>query len=116
MVDICAPVFLTATRPGYETTFFARPYDLKAGTIGDRLRAVKPTMFLGVPRVWEKIMEKLQAKARETKGLKKQIAAWAKAKGLEYQLNMQLGGSGELPSGYDRANKLVLVRLLLLVV
>ena len=38
---------------------FARPYDLSKGTVGFRLRAVKPTMFLGVPRVWEKIQAKI---------------------------------------------------------
>jgi len=108
-IDIVGPICVTAFRPGYETVYFARPYDLKASTIGDRLRLVRPTIFLGVPRVWEKIKEKMQAKGKNTKGLKKMIVDWAKAKGLEYSENMLLGGSGEIPSGFERAHKMVLV-------
>ena len=59
-------------------------------------------------------MEKMQAKGKETKGLKKILVDWAKAKGLEYQKNLLIGGSGEVPSGYERAHKMVLVRSLCL--
>ena len=62
---------LAAKRPGYMSVAFARPYDLKMGSIGDRLRTVEPTVFLGVPRVWEKIAEKMKAVGKSTKGLKK---------------------------------------------
>jgi len=48
MVDIVCPVVMTACRPSYCTVYFARAYDLKLATIGDRLRAVRPSMFLGV--------------------------------------------------------------------
>ena len=34
-------------------------YDLSKGTVGFRLRAVKPTVLLGVPCVWEKIQAKI---------------------------------------------------------
>lgn len=46
MVDIIMPLVGTALIPGdgYTTMHFARPYDLKASTIGDRLRAVRPTV------------------------------------------------------------------------
>ena len=60
MVDIVCPIVGAAFKEGYACNYFARPYDLKVGTIGDRLKAVKPTMFLGVPRVWEKIAEKMK--------------------------------------------------------
>ena len=43
----------------------------------------RPTAFLGVPRVWEKIMEKMLEKAREIKGLKKKISREAKRVGLK---------------------------------
>lgn len=55
------PLVMSNYEESWFTVHFARPYDLKAGTIGDRLRAVRPTMFLGVPRVWEKIAEKMKA-------------------------------------------------------
>lgn len=93
------------------TAYFARPYDIKIGTVGDRLRAVQPTLFLGVPRVWEKIAEKLKAIGAQTKGLKKSLAGWAKGLSLTHQQNCQLGGSGAAPFGYGLANSLVLSKI-----
>ena len=70
MVDIVCPVVMTASKDSSDTPYigkcytsvsFARPYDLKLGTIAKRLQAVQPTMFLGVPRVWEKVSEKMKA-------------------------------------------------------
>jgi long-subunit acyl-CoA synthetase (AMP-forming) len=57
MVDIIAPLVCTAIKPGYGTVYFSRPMDLKSGALKQRLLAVRPTIFLGVPRVWEKFME-----------------------------------------------------------
>jgi hypothetical protein len=57
--------------------------------------------------VWEKIEEKLRAVGAKSKGLKKKLVAWAKSKGLEHQLNCQLGGTGEFPSGYSKASILL---------
>lgn len=109
MVDCISPLCVTARNTaGYSTSFFARPYDLKVGTLGERLRAVKPTLFLGVPRVWEKIRDKMMAIGATTKGLKKKIADWAKSKSFEYEMNCQVGGSGAKPANYDLAQKLVL--------
>jgi len=108
MVDIITPLVLTAKRAGHMSVGFARPYDLKAGSVGDRLRAIRPTLFLGVPRVWEKIAEKMKAVGAATKGLKKKISTWAKAKGLEHQRACQLGGTGEYPPFYGVAEAIVL--------
>ena len=55
MVDIVCPVVITASYPASCAVHFARPYDLKVGTVKDRLNFAKPTIFLGVPLVWEKI-------------------------------------------------------------
>lgn len=41
------------------TTYFARPYDMKAGTLKDRLCAASPTLMLAVPLVWEKTLSKV---------------------------------------------------------
>ena len=113
MVDIISPITIAATKPGYATLHFARPYDLKAGTLGDRLRAVRPTLFLGVPRVWEKIQEKIMAKsaANPTTGVKNSLKLWALGLGLEHQQNCQLGGSGAYGTGYAIAEKLVLSKV-----
>ena len=108
MVDIIMPICITAYKPAWTTCYFARPYDLKAGSIVDRLKAVQPTIFLGVPRVWEKVAEKLKAVGATIKGAKRTMANWAKNKGLQHQLNKQLGGSGEYPFMYGLADKIVL--------
>jgi len=107
MVDIVMPMVTTANDDGYVICAFARPYDLSKFSFGDRLKAVKPTLFLGVPRVWEKIAEKVQKIGASTKGLKKKISAVSKSVGLEYALNCQLGGSGMQPGLYPIANKAV---------
>jgi long-chain-fatty-acid--CoA ligase ACSBG len=83
----------------WTTTFFARPYDLKAGTIKDRLCAARPTIFLGVPLVWEKIADKMRAVGASVTGLKKSISTWAKDKALRKGREGQLGGTGEVPWG-----------------
>jgi len=106
-VDITVPMMMTAMKPSWNEVYFARPYDMKAGSLGARLAFARPTTFLGVPRVWEKICLKLKAKGAETKGLKKKIVTYCKGKGLEYQNNLLLGGSGVKPSNYALAEKKV---------
>ncbi|XP_060075848.1 long-chain-fatty-acid--CoA ligase ACSBG2-like [Ylistrum balloti] len=64
------------------TVYFAQADALK-GSLKDTLKEVRPTAFLGVPRVWEKFAEKMQEKSQEVKGIKKKIGAWAKGKGKE---------------------------------
>jgi long-chain-fatty-acid--CoA ligase ACSBG len=86
------------------TTWFAKPTALK-GTLVQTLRDVRPTLFLGVPRVWEKFQEAMKAIGAQTTGLKLKIATWAKAKGLQGSMAIQRGES--VPWGWWLANKLV---------
>ena len=72
----------------YQTVYFARPDALK-GSLPQTLAAVRPTIFFGVPRVWEKIMAKIKAAGAATKGLKKSIATWAKGIGMDFSLAKQ---------------------------
>mmetsp|Transcript_13240 Transcript_13240/g.26381 ORF Transcript_13240/g.26381 Transcript_13240/m.26381 type:complete len:735 (+) Transcript_13240:212-2416(+) len=98
MLDGVVPLTIGVYTKGWCSVNFARPYDLKASTIGDRLKAVRPTVFFGVPRVWEKIQEKLLAVgAALPDGLKKKLAAKAKKRSLFYQEGQQLGGHGKKP-------------------
>ena len=62
-------------------------------------------MFLGVPRVWEKIQEGITAAGSQVTGLKKKIADWAKSIGTEGTY-AEING-GPLPSGWSIAKKLV---------
>merc|ERR1711994_260725 len=79
MMDIWVPVV------NLSQVIFADKMALK-GTLLQTLQEARPTTFFGVPRVWEKIMEGMRAKGRETKGLKKTIAMAAKAAGTKYHL------------------------------
>ena len=46
--------------------------------IKDYLTEVHPTMFLGVPRVWEKFQGVLESRFAEASGLKRKLASWAR--------------------------------------
>jgi long-chain-fatty-acid--CoA ligase ACSBG len=108
MVDIVMPIVTTANCSGWAVAGFARVYDLSKGTFGKRLVAVKPTIFLGVPRVWEKIAEKIKAiGAAIPPGRKKDFSTAMKRKGAEFAKNIQMGGTGIYPSYYTLASKAV---------
>uniref|UniRef100_A0AAV1UP22 AMP-dependent synthetase/ligase domain-containing protein n=1 Tax=Peronospora matthiolae TaxID=2874970 RepID=A0AAV1UP22_9STRA len=90
--------------------FFAQPDALK-GSLGVTLKEVRPTFFFGVPRVWEKIAEKMWSIAAQTHGIKKRIAAWAKDKAAQKTALAQYGNSGGAPCGFGVANAVVLMRV-----
>jgi long-chain-fatty-acid--CoA ligase ACSBG len=107
MVDIVGPVILTANSPSYSTAYFARPYDLKVGAIKDRLQAARPTIFLGVPLVWEKIADKIRAIGAANTGLKKAVGDWAKGVNLDYSRGAQLGVAPGAAFGQGLAKKVM---------
>lgn len=53
-------------------------------TIGDNLREVKPIVFTTVPRLLEKVYEKILGKGLELKGLKRALFFWALELGKKY--------------------------------
>ena len=53
--------------------------------IGDNLREVKPHLMTGVPRVLEKVYDKIYAKGLELKGIKRVLFFWAVDIGLQYE-------------------------------
>lgn len=50
------------------------------------MKEVRPTAFLGVPRVWEKMQEKMKAAGAKSSTVRKKVAAWAKDVGLHSNL------------------------------
>merc|ERR1712117_381473 len=106
-VDVVGQVAVGALTPASSAIFFARPYDLKAGSLGDRLRICQPTIFLGVPLVWEKLADRIRAVGAASTGLKKTMSTWAKGKALEHARNLRLGGTGAVPNGLCLALKLL---------
>lgn len=69
------------------TIYYAESMD----TIADNLREVKPTIFTTVPRLLEKVYEKIMAKGLELKGIKRALFFWAVNLGKEYEINKPLG-------------------------
>ena len=53
-------------------------------TIADNLREVKPQIFTTVPRLLEKVYDKIVAKGHELEGIKKNLFFWALNLGLKY--------------------------------
>lgn len=60
-------------------------------TIGDNLREVHPKVFTAVPRLLEKVYDKIVAKGSDLKGVKRGLFFWALALGHRYELNGKNG-------------------------
>lgn len=73
--------------------------------IGDNLKEVKPNCFATVPRLLEKVYERIVAKGHDLTGVKKQLFFWALNLGLKYELNGANGWWYELQLAL--ANKLI---------
>uniref|UniRef100_A0A7N8WTX3 long-chain-fatty-acid--CoA ligase n=1 Tax=Mastacembelus armatus TaxID=205130 RepID=A0A7N8WTX3_9TELE len=87
------------------TTYFAEPDALK-GSLVTTLKEVHPTYFLGVPRVWEKMQEKMKSVGAKAPPLRKKVADWAKSIGLRYTYSA-MTGENAVPWGFTLANGLV---------
>lgn len=74
-------------------------------TIGENLKEVKPLVFTTVPRLLEKVYERIMAKAATLTGIKKNLFNWALSLGLMYDINKSMGLWYNIQLGL--ANKLV---------
>jgi long-chain-fatty-acid--CoA ligase ACSBG len=75
------------------------------------MKEIRPTLFFGVPRVWEKIYEKMQELGARTTGVKRELATWAKRLGSGRSQLQQFGGGGGAPCGFACANTLILHKI-----
>ncbi|XP_044185623.1 long-chain-fatty-acid--CoA ligase ACSBG2-like isoform X2 [Thunnus albacares] len=91
------------------TAYFAEPDALK-GSLGTTMKEVCPTSFLGVPRVWEKMQEKMKAMGAKASPLRKKVADWAKSIGLQYNYSV-MNGENQVPWGFMLSNNLVFKRV-----
>ncbi|NVK63225.1 MAG: long-chain fatty acid--CoA ligase [Flavobacteriales bacterium] len=55
-------------------------------TIGDNIREVKPDVFTAVPRLIEKVFDKIMAKGDELSGIKRKLFFWAVALAEDYKV------------------------------
>jgi len=61
-------------------------YAENMGTIADNIREIKPEIFTTVPRLLEKVFDKIIAKGRQLKGFKKAVFFWAVHLAQHYEL------------------------------
>ena len=73
-VTVFAPLILGGT------VWFAESLE----DLGDNLADVRPHLFLGVPRVWEKIQARMLAVGASASPLQKRIIGWAKHHGARH--------------------------------
>ena len=62
-------------------------YAESVGTIMDNLKEIRPDVIAVVPRLLERIFDRIISKGKELRGLKKIIFFWAVNLGLRYELN-----------------------------
>eukprot|EP01113_Clastostelium_recurvatum_P049446 TRINITY_DN915_c0_g1_i3.p1 TRINITY_DN915_c0_g1~~TRINITY_DN915_c0_g1_i3.p1 ORF type:complete len:662 (+),score=269.99 TRINITY_DN915_c0_g1_i3:30-2015(+) len=101
-------VDMHATMQAGAQLWFAQP-DALRGSLSTTLKEVRPTVFMGVPRVWEKIEEKMREVGRQSTGVKLSIATWAKEVGLQGSYAAQ--GKGDKPWFWWLANRLVFTKV-----
>lgn len=73
--------------------------------IGDNLKEVKPQVFSTVPRLLEKVYDKIVNKGKELKGIKHKLFFWALELGLKYEKDGKNGSWYEMQ--LKLANKLI---------
>jgi len=89
------------------TLFYAQPDALK-GTLAVTLNDAKPTIFFGVPRVWEKMHEKIELALKDQTKFKLRIFNWATRVAHDYVVNSFEKRSKKNMFSYFVARKLVL--------
>lgn len=104
VIDLHGPMSIGAC------TYFAQT-DAMKGTLKTTMCDVRPTIFFGVPRVWEKFQEAMVDLGRKTEGITKQLAAWAKGLGKEHCRMQQYGEGGGAPCCYSCANSVILTKI-----
>mgnify|MGYP005751370935 FL=1 len=71
---------------------FSIYYAENMDSIGENLKEVQPHVFNTVPRLLEKVYDKIVAKGYELSGIKKQLFFWALNLGLKYDPAADMGG------------------------
>jgi long-chain acyl-CoA synthetase len=94
---------------GGSAVYFAESID----KIADNLKDARPTLFFGVPRIWEKFHSAISEKLAGATGAKARLVKWAREVGTEVSA---LKVRGQEPTGflrvqYELANKLVFRKL-----
>uniref|UniRef100_A0A8C6MFA7 Long-chain-fatty-acid--CoA ligase ACSBG2 n=1 Tax=Nothobranchius furzeri TaxID=105023 RepID=A0A8C6MFA7_NOTFU len=84
-------------------TYFADPDALK-GSLVNTLKEARPTAFMGVPRVWEKMQERMKSVGAKSSTVRRKVAAWAKDVGLQSNLT-RMNHHCECPLVFKKVRK-----------
>ncbi len=84
--------------------FFAESLE----TIADNLKEVKPNMFTTVPRLLEKVYEKIMEKGEKLTGVKRKLFFWAHSVGSKFEINKKQGFFYDLQLSI--ANRLIFIK------
>lgn len=103
MIDIFLPITMAAT------VYFADRDALK-GSLVKTLVDVQPTLFLGVPRVYEKMREKMMCISAESGTIKKMLGSWAKGVALQHHVE-RMAGRPSNSVQFKLATKIVLSKV-----
>ncbi len=89
--------------------YFAESFE----KLGDNLKEARPTIFLGVPRVWEKMKAKLEERFAEAKGVKRALLDFARRTAAEHSAVICRGKtpSASLRLRHALASRLVLSKI-----
>ena len=74
-------------------------------TIADNLKDIKPNMFTTVPRLLEKVYDKIMQKGNELTGIKKKLFFWAHSLAEKFELHKDQGAGYNLKLSI--ANKII---------
>lgn len=94
----------------YVTTVYFADKDALKGSLVKTLQEANPTRFVGVPRVYEKIHEKMMSIAAQITGIKKLISTWAKSVTLQHWLEA-IDGKDAQSLQYKLAKNFILAKV-----
>lgn len=84
IIDIICPIVASSEGKNINVNF-SRADDLKKGTLVDRIKIIKPTLFFGVPRVWEKMKDQIEISLSEKNSTKRKFINWSRNNTSQYQ-------------------------------
>lgn len=99
LVDLVCPLIMGTP------VFFSRP-DVLRGTLLQTLLKARPTWFVGVPRIWEKMEQKIKEVGARGSALRKRLSTAAKQLGYEGACALLEGK--QPPWGFTAVNRLLL--------
>uniref|UniRef100_T1JCU5 long-chain-fatty-acid--CoA ligase n=1 Tax=Strigamia maritima TaxID=126957 RepID=T1JCU5_STRMM len=87
--------------------------DVLKGKLGDYLLKARPAAFFGVPRIFEKISEKIREVEQEMRPLQRRIFQWARQNATDYNAKKLTSTNGAIsaPFNYKFSRQLVLKKV-----